>query len=114
MAAHAAPIQAVPIADRAMRRGQSAAPVMYDLRFVTSSATLTPTLASLQPAAPPLDITPPTIEHVTKEELPAPAGSTVARDKDDRPVAAAEPDSTATPPPAAAPAADPPNTPQEP
>jgi hypothetical protein len=92
MAAHAAPIQAVPTADPAMRRSQSAAPVMYDLRFVASSSAFVPTPVSLAPAAPPLDITPPATGQVTKEELPAPAASTVPHDKDDRPVAAIEPD----------------------
>jgi hypothetical protein len=78
MAAHAAPIQAVPSADPAIRRGQSTVPVVYELRFVSSSVAMAPTLASLAPAAPPLDITPPAIGQVIKVELPPPAGSAVA------------------------------------
>jgi len=97
MAAHAAPIGAMPSADPAMRRGQSAVPVMYELRFVSSSIALAPTPASFTPAAPPLDITPPAIEKVIKDELPPPAGSIVAAADDRHPVvpAAGPPDLTA-------------------
>jgi hypothetical protein len=90
MAAHAAPIQAVPNADPNMRRGQSAAPTIYDLRFVSSSASYAPTLVSLAPTAPPLDITPPATGRVTKEELPAPAGSIIASTRNDQKSAASE------------------------
>lgn len=97
MAAHAAPIQAVPSADPAMRRGQSAVPVMYELRFVSSSVALAPTLVSFAPAAPPLDITPPAIEKVIKGELPPPAGSTVAAASEEAAVAPAVEPSAAVP-----------------
>lgn len=105
MAAHAAPLQAASAnADRAMRRTQPAAPMMYELRFVASNTAFAPKLASLAPAAPPLDTTPPATVQVSREELPAPAGSVVASPKDDLPVAAAEPQSPAPAEPAAAPA----------
>jgi hypothetical protein len=114
MAAQAAPIQAAPNANPAMRRGQSAVPVIYDLRFVAANTGFTPTLASLAPA-PPLDITPPAIERVTREELPAPAGSTVASAKDDGPVEAAEPAPAPAPVESPAPAVEAvPSTPSEP
>ena len=47
MAAHAAPVSIAPVADRDMRRGPSAMPVMFDLRFAVSTANLAPTPASL-------------------------------------------------------------------
>jgi hypothetical protein len=106
MAAHAAPIRAAPIADPALRRGRTDVPVMYELRFVASNSTLTPTLVNFTPPpAPPLDITPPAIERVTKEELPAPAGSIVASAKDEPPPTSAEPPKPTAEQPAAAPAA---------
>jgi hypothetical protein len=103
MAAHAAPIQAVPGYDQVARRGQAAMP-MYDLRFVVSSnSPFAPTLASLAPAAPPLDITPPAIAPVTKEELPAPEGSVLAAAPDTDPAAATAPALSPGEPAAAAP-----------
>ena len=97
MAAQAATIEAIPTADSAIRRGTLVTPVIYDLRFAPSGATLTPTLADLHPAAPPLDITPPPTGKVSKEELPAPAGSVEAKPKDEAPVAAvAAPEKPAT------------------
>jgi len=70
MAAHAAPVSIAPISDRDMRRGPSAMPVMFDLRFAVSTANLAPTPVSLTgPAfdrpAPPLTIMP--SEHIAKE-----------------------------------------------
>ena len=47
MAAHAAPVSIAPVADRETRRGQSAMPVMFDLRFAVSTANLAPTPAEL-------------------------------------------------------------------
>ena len=64
MAAHAAPVPPMPIADHEMRRGQSTVPVMYDMRFAVSRATLAPTLVAathttLDQPAPPLSLAPP-------------------------------------------------------
>jgi hypothetical protein len=72
MAAHAAPVSIAPIADREMRRGLAALPVMYDLRFAIS--TVAPTLDRVPPTvldrpAPPLAIVPP--EYLAKESLQA-------------------------------------------
>jgi hypothetical protein len=78
MAAHAAPVTITPIADAEMRRGQSAVPVMYDLRFAVSTTSLAPIPASTLPAADravpaaaPLDIAPAKIEEVVRQVLPA-------------------------------------------
>jgi hypothetical protein len=90
MAAHAAPIQATPTADPDMRRSQSVVPVLYDMRFVASGSAFTPTLASLTPAAPPLDITPPAIEKVVRQEMPAPAGLPTAPSREDSSIATTE------------------------
>jgi hypothetical protein len=46
-AAHAAPVPVGPIADRELRRGQSAVPVMYDMRFAVGGAV--PASAGAQP-----------------------------------------------------------------
>lgn len=69
MAAHAAPMPADIAADPEMRRSQSAVPVMYDMRFVTSTASMMPTLARLTtpperipPIQAPLVIIPPVVE----------------------------------------------------
>jgi hypothetical protein len=102
MAAQAATIDAIPTADSVTRRGSLAMPAIYDLRFAPSGAALTPTLADLRPAAPPLDITPPPTGKVSKEELPAPAGSVEAKPKYEAPVAVVAPDKAATEEPAAA------------
>ena len=72
MAAHAAPVSIAPVADREARRGLTAVPVMYDLRFAVS--TVAPTLVRLPPTvldrpAPPLAIVPP--EDVARETLEA-------------------------------------------
>src|SRR5689334_16799526 len=45
--AHAAPMSITPAADRDMRRGLSAVPVMYDMRFVANP--MLPTLAAIAP-----------------------------------------------------------------
>jgi len=45
MAAHAAPVSITPVADREARRGLTAVPAMYDLRFAVS--TVAPTLIRL-------------------------------------------------------------------
>ena len=95
MAAQAAVIEGSQNADLAARRGSAAMPVIYDLRFAPSGATLMPTLASLRPAAPPLDTTPPPTGKVSREELPAPAGSVEAKPKDETPVAVAAPEKPA-------------------
>lgn len=110
-AAHAAPIQAVPNTEPIALRAQVAAPVMYELRFVSSSSTFAPKLASLAPAAPPLDITPPATAPVVKQELPAPDGSVLAAAPDAQPAVATEP--TPSPSEPAAAAAMPPATPTE-
>jgi hypothetical protein len=47
MGAHAAPVSIAPVADREMRRGLSAVPMMYDLRFAVS--TVSPTLVRVAP-----------------------------------------------------------------
>jgi hypothetical protein len=118
MAAQAATIEAIPTADSVIRRGSFATPVVYDLRFAPSGAVLTPILADLRPAAPPLDITPPPTGKVSKEELPAPVGSVEAKPKDEAPVAVV-PDKAATDEPAvkpetpASPANDEPAAPQQ-
>jgi hypothetical protein len=72
-AAYAAPAPAEVAADPEMRRGRSAVPVIYDMRFVVSAASAAPTLVNL---TPPLDLSPPVmapiIAKVTREELPPP------------------------------------------
>jgi serine/threonine-protein kinase len=57
MAAQAAPVPVEMMTDPDMRRGRSAVPVMYDLRFVASTASLAPTLTRL--TSPPERIAPP-------------------------------------------------------
>jgi hypothetical protein len=117
IAAQAAPLAPTPIADRQTTDSRPAAPVLYDLRFVVSNTAFTPTLASLSvPAAPPLDITPPAIEKVSKEELPAPPGATTAKSNDEPPIATAAPAAPASAPPApdAAPQASPQASPSAP
>jgi hypothetical protein len=64
MAAHAAPVTVGAIADRDLRRGQSAVPVMYDMRFavgtaVPASAGAQPTIDRVPPVMMPLVILPP-------------------------------------------------------
>jgi hypothetical protein len=70
MAAHAAPVSIAPISDRDMRRGLSAIPVMFEMRFDVGAANLAPTQASFtgptfDRPAPPLAIVPP--EDIAKE-----------------------------------------------
>jgi hypothetical protein len=70
MAAHAAPVSITPVADRSMRRGSAAVPVMYDLRFAVGTANAAPMLASVtlptfDHPAPPLAIVP--SEDIAKE-----------------------------------------------
>jgi hypothetical protein len=62
MAAHAAPVSITPVADREARRSLAAVPLMYDMRFVSS--TVAPILVRVPPTvldqpAPPLWIVPP-------------------------------------------------------
>ena len=103
MAAHAAPVSIMPVADQDMRRALTAVPVMYDLRFV-SHAWPTPTRASMSDlvtdrAAPlglPLVILPPESTAAPEAAAPAEPESTVAAIQPDAPVILA---------PAAAPAA---------
>ena len=72
MAAHAAPVSIAPAADRDLRRGQSAVPVMYDLRFAVApvSHVLVSAPPVLEPPAPPLAIAPP---HDAARDVPAAA-----------------------------------------
>ena len=77
MAAHAAPLSIEPMADRESRWGQSAVPVMYDLRFAVSP--VSPTLVNIAPLAPdhpapPLSLVP--AEDVAKERPDAEASQT--------------------------------------
>jgi hypothetical protein len=83
MSAHAAPAPIIAIVDQDMRRGQAAMPMMYDLRFVVSAASLAPISESMTlraidrtaPLAPPLVIAPSLHEGVGKDQAPAPAAS---------------------------------------
>ena len=64
MAAHAAPLTVGAIADRDLRRGQSAVPVMYDMRFAVGTAAPAPagsqpTIDRVPPVMMPLVILPP-------------------------------------------------------
>jgi hypothetical protein len=94
MAAHAAPVSIAPVTHRDMRRGLSATPVMFDLRFDVAPANLAPTQASLTgPAfdrpAPPLAIVP--SEDIARETaVPGAAGAEPA--KPEGAVAAIRPD----------------------
>jgi hypothetical protein len=70
MAAHAAPVSIAPVANRDMRRGLSATPVMFERRFDAATANLAPIQASLtgpsfDRPAPPLATVP--SEDITKE-----------------------------------------------
>jgi hypothetical protein len=49
MSADAAPLPAEAAADPELRRGQSAVPVLYDMRFVSNAGTLAPVLTNLAP-----------------------------------------------------------------
>jgi hypothetical protein len=105
MAAHAAPISVTPAADREARRGVSAVPVMYDLRFAVSP--LSPTLVRATPAlierpfpALPLSILPP---EIAPQEPTEPDTSVAAIDRD----ADVAPAPTALPEPPAAIVAEP-------
>ena len=109
MAAHAAPVSIAPMADREMRRGQSAVPVMYDLRFAVSPAS--PTLASVAPLAPdrpapPMSLAPP--EDVAKEAPEGHAAQETANQVTKEAFSAIEPEAppaSPLPEPAAEPAA---------
>jgi hypothetical protein len=75
MAAYAAPVPVGAIADRELRRGQSAVPVMYDMRFAVGSAV--PASAGAQPVidrAPsvmmPLIILPPVALEAERNATP--------------------------------------------
>jgi len=66
MAAHAAPVTVGAIADRDLRRGQSAVPVMYDMRFAVGTAAPAaagsqPTIDRVPPVMMPLVILPPIV-----------------------------------------------------
>lgn len=80
MAANAAPTPVEASADPEMRRGKSAVPVMYDMRFVASATSPVPMLVNL---TPPLDLAPalppPVIEKVIREELPPPPDASTAK-----------------------------------
>jgi hypothetical protein len=95
MAAHAAPAPAGAIADRELRRGQSAVPVMYDMRFVVGSAV--PASAGAQPVidrAPsvmmPLVILPPVAIEAERNATPE-ADAVVVAALAPRPAARPEP-----------------------
>lgn len=119
MAAHAAPVAAVPIADYEMRRGQSTVPVMYDLRFAVSRAALAPTLV----AATPLMETPATLDRPALSlappadfirEAPAPVAVEAALAEPERAVAAIQPEPPVIEPPVAAAPAVVPSIPETP
>jgi hypothetical protein len=84
MAAHAAPIPVTPPADREARRGVSAVPVMYDLRFAVTPVSpilvrATPSLIERPLPSLPLSILPPDIAPATLAE---PDTSVAAIDRD--------------------------------
>jgi hypothetical protein len=123
MAAHAAPVSIAPAADRDLRRGLAAVPVMYDLRFAVSP--VAPTLIRVAPTvfdrpAPPLAIVPPEDVAEPAQDPPQPESTVAAIPPDALPVEAAEapaivdaPAATpAEPQPAAAPESTPPQAPQ--
>jgi hypothetical protein len=90
MAAHAAPVTVGAIADRDLRRGQSAVPVMYDMRFavgtaVPASAGSQPTIDRVPPVMMPLVILPP---------IAIEAGRRAASEEDTAVVAALAPEPT--------------------
>jgi hypothetical protein len=94
MAAHAAPISIAPVANRDRRRGLSATPVMFDLRFDVATANLAPTPASLtgptfDRPAPPLAIVP--AEDIAKETA-VPGATEADPSKPESAVAAIRPD----------------------
>jgi hypothetical protein len=75
MAAHAAPVTVGAIADRDLRRGQSAVPVMYDMRFavgaaVPASAGSQPTIDRVPPVMMPLVILPPIAIEAERRAAP--------------------------------------------
>jgi len=80
-AAQAAPMPTTAIAGQEMRSGQAAMPVMYDLRFVVSAASLAPvtermtarTIDRTVPVALPLVITPPLQESAGNDWAPTAA-----------------------------------------
>jgi hypothetical protein len=114
MAAHAAPVSIAPMADNDMRRGQSAVPVMYDLRFAVTP--ISPTLVAVAPVtpdlpAPPLSIVPP--EDVAKEAAEAPVAT--ANEVTKETFSAIQPEAPATADePRSAPSAPPAGDPQQP
>jgi hypothetical protein len=99
MAAHAAPVPVTPAADREARRGASAVPVMYDLRFAVTPVSpilvrSTPTLIERPMPSLPLAILPPEIAPAEASE-PAQPDTTVAaidRDADVAPATSTIPD----------------------
>jgi hypothetical protein len=83
MAAHAAPVTVGAIADRDLRRGQSAVPVMYDMRFavgtaVPASAGSQPTIDRAPSVMMPLVILPPVALEAQRDAAPEPDTSVVA------------------------------------
>jgi hypothetical protein len=96
MAAHAAPVTVGAIADRDLRRGQSAVPVMYDMRFavgtaIPASAGSQPTIDRVPSVMMPLVILPPIALEAQRNAAPEPDNSVVA-------ALAPEPTPNATPP----------------
>jgi hypothetical protein len=83
MAAHAAPVTVGAIADRDLRRGQSAVPVMYDMRFavgtaVPASAGSQPTIDRAPSVMMPLVILPPIALEAQRNAAPEPDSSVIA------------------------------------
>ena len=82
-AAHAAPAPAGAIADRELRRGQSAVPVMYDMRFAVGSAVPAPAGAQpvidrAPPVMMPLVILPPVALEAERNATPEADAAVVA------------------------------------
>lgn len=102
MAAHAAPVSIAPVSDRDMRRGLSAIPVMFEMRFDVGAASLAPTPASFtgptfDRPAPPLAIVP--SEDIAKETaVPGAAAAEPSKSvsKPESAVAAIPPDAPPT------------------
>jgi hypothetical protein len=82
-AAHAAPMTVGAIADRDLRRGQSAVPVMYDLRFAVGNAVpaasgAQPVIDRAPPVMMPLVILPPIALEAERNAAPEADASVVA------------------------------------
>jgi hypothetical protein len=99
MAAHAAPASIAPVADRELRRGLAAVPMMYDLRFAVS--TVSPTLVRVPPTVFDRPAQPPAIvplEDIARETAPAASEDEVAKEASlpEAAVAAIQPEAPAT------------------